>query len=78
MARPDRLFVSRFLGRLSWLVALSLVLLVAFSRCGADKKKDDADDKTDGSTPETPTGEVPASWDGQADWTESPFEVIEE
>jgi hypothetical protein len=77
MARTDRLFLARTLGRLSWLIALSLVLLVAFSRCGSDKKNDD-DDKDGVTTPETPSGEVPASWDGQADWNESPFEVVEE
>ncbi len=76
MARPDRYFLSRLAGRLCWLVALSLVITVALSRCGADKKKEDKDDPV--TTPETPVGEVPAAWDGKADWAESPFEVVEE
>ena len=50
----------------------------SIARCGADRKQDKDDDKTDGSSPETPTGEVPPSWDGQADWDQSPFEVVEE
>lgn len=77
MARPDRYFLSRLLGRLCWLVALSLVITVALSRCGSEKKKDDKDDD-EVTTPETPDGEVPAAWDGKSDWNESPFEVIEE
>ncbi len=78
MARPDRYFVSRLLGRLCWLVALSLVITVALSRCGSDKKQDDGEGGNKVNTPETPTGEVPATWDGKSDWNESPFEVVEE
>jgi hypothetical protein len=56
---------------------LSLVLLVAVSRCGTDKKK--ADDEDEGSEVSgDPPGAVPATWDGQTDWPDSAFEVIEE